>query len=229
MTRVAATRPLAVLVVFLAPPAFAGTPNVAEEAKRIPGLGPLVARVQAVLKVARVLDRATETRGRTRVTAAALPEPVGMCLVTTFRVRKVRVENYLTNKVFGKEIPGRRVSATVTVDCLVAVSLDVKRIKVEPDPNSPDLVRVTLPTFDLSADFAPGADATYEVSYGKLRNKWFSRKKAEELRKTMYREAKDKAARQFAGAGLSVFRRELIRALEHELHAHFPYHRITVR
>ena len=90
-------------------------------------------------------------------------------------------------------------------------------------------ILLNVPDCFKNGTFGIDCPDTYEVSYGKLRTKWFSRTKAEELRKTMYREAKEKAAKQFAGAGLAVFRRELIRALEHELHAHFPYHRITVR
>jgi hypothetical protein len=139
------------------------------------------------------------------------------------------VRDHLSNEVLGREVPGRRVDVVVTVDCVVRCTIDPRAIEIMADPGYPDTVVVTLPPVRLSADFAEGAEAAYEVGYGRLRSPLLDREKAAGLRREMYAAARQKAADALSASLLPAFRDELARELERLLRKKFPGQRIHVR
>jgi hypothetical protein len=181
-----------------------------------------------LLDTANLLDRITETKGPATTRVAARPVLEAVHLTVSFRVPGVEVQDRLTNEVLGREVPGRSVSATVRVDCLVHCAMDAGKVRLEADPDYPDTVVVVLPPFGLSAGFPEGELAEYEVEYGGLRSPWLDKEKAAELRRQMYATAREKAIAQFREESLAPLRRDVARAVERSLRDRFPSRRIHV-
>jgi hypothetical protein len=176
-----------------------------------------------------LLDRLTEAKGHPAARAGRSPAFERFELSARFRVPGVEVRDHVTNEVFGREVPGRRVEVVVKVDCVVRCTIDPAAVTVAPDPDYPDTVVVTLPPVRVSADFAEGAEAEFEVEYGLLRNPWWDGEKAAEPRREMYAAAKRQAAATIEGESLAAFREEMARELEKLLRKKFPGKRIYVR
>lgn len=175
------------------------------------------------------LDRVTLRRGTPLVRLGAQLDVESVRLVTTFRVRGVEVEDYLTNEVLGMEVPGRRVQVTVRLDCLVHCMLNVGAIRIAADPDYPDTIEVQLPKLELKGEFPEGEEAAYEVVYGGLRSPWLDRDKASELRRKMYQEARKRAVASFREGDAARHQAMVAREVERLLRAQFPDKRIHVK
>jgi hypothetical protein len=186
-------------------------------------------RVAPLLDLAEFLDRVTERRGGPRARLTRRATLKSLHLEARFHVPQVEVEDYLTNRVFGREVPGRRVAVKVRVDCEVRCSLDLGKIKVRLDRDYPDTVEIILPDFEVTATFPKGAEATYEVDYGRLRSPYIDSGAGAGLRKEMYKEVKRQAVEEFTQGSLSTYRREVARELQRQLRSKFPRARIHVK
>lgn len=151
--------PNAVLSLVLLSPVRAAEPGLTDAAKAL-GLARNLADASAFL------DRLTEAKGRPAARAEATPVYEGLDLSARFRIPRVEVRDHITNEVFGREVPGRRVDVSVKVDCIVRCTIDPGDIEISSDPDYPDTVIVKLPPIRVSADFAEDALADFEVDYG---------------------------------------------------------------
>src|SRR5262249_31370616 len=176
-----------------------------------------------------LLDRLTEVKGRPSVRADQARVLEALELSARVRVRGVEVRDFLSNEVFGQEVPGRRVDVLVKVDCIVRCNIDLREIQVALDPDYPDTVMITLPSMRVSVDYAEDTLAEYEVEYGVLRSPLLDHGKAAALRREMYAAARQKAADIFESKFMPVFREELAHELEKLLRMTFPKKRIYVR
>jgi hypothetical protein len=203
-------------------PAAGAAPPVAESLKPL-GLA------RDLADAAALLDRLTEVKGWPEVRAGGAPALEALELSARFHALAVEVRNHITNEVFGREVPGRRVEVVIKVDCVVCCTIDARAVEIVPDPDYPDTVIVTLLPARVSADFADGAEAEYEVEYGGLRNRLLDGDKAAELRREIYAAARRQAADTFGEASLPGFCDELARELEKLLRKKFPGKRIFAR
>ncbi len=208
---------------------FALTSPAATAAPPVPSAVKAVGLARDLASAAELLDRLTEAKGRSEVRGDRTAVFEGLQLSARFLVPGVEVRDHIPNEVFGPEAPGRRVAVTVKVDCVVRCTINPRAIEITTDLDYPDTVVVTLPAVRVSADFAEGAEAEYEVEYGRLRSPALDGEKAAELRREMYAAARQKAADMFGEASLPAFRDELAREVEKLLRKQFPGKRIHVR
>jgi hypothetical protein len=91
-----------------------------------------------IADVAELLDRLTAVvKGRPVARVDRAPAFEGLELSARFRVPGVEVRDHISNEVFGREVPGRRVDIVIKVDCVVRCTIDPGAIEVEADPDYP--------------------------------------------------------------------------------------------
>jgi hypothetical protein len=189
-------------------------------------------RTEAVIAVADLLDELTRTKGELALKSAGRKPVVEKTYFgVEFRVPEVEFEDCFTNAVFGAEVPGRRVSVTIRVDCQVDCRVDAANIRVARHEDYEDTVVITVPTIEVIGRVPEGREYRYEVDYGRLRSKWLSGEEAREFRKGMVAGAARKAADEFRrGPMMKEFRKGFKRELRRYLKPAFPAdRRIEIR
>src|SRR6478752_4742549 len=83
-------------------------------------------QTQTLLALADLLDELTKTKGELVLKSAGkAPVTEKTFFGVEFRVPQVEFEDSVTNKVFGTEVPGRRVSVKIWLDVEVECRIDV--------------------------------------------------------------------------------------------------------
>ncbi len=197
-----------------------------KQAKTIAG------RVHGALMLAELLDELTRTRGDLTLKSAgrrAVPEKTFFGV--EFLVPDVEFEDFVTNKVFGGEVPGRRVEVKIWLDCDVECRVDVGNIKIARHEDYEDTILVILPKPELIGRVPEGREYRYQVDYGWLRAKWLDSDEARSVRKEMVSRAARKAGEEFSKSeALVEFRKGLKRELRAFLKTTLPEgRRIEIR
>jgi hypothetical protein len=219
---------IAGLVVFLAIPAAVRSADPVEEALQQGARG-LAKKAALLINLLDVLDRKTEKLGEAKLKTMGRPTLESLHLEARFKVPEVSVDAHVTNAVGGVEVPGRRVTVRLRVDCEVRCSMNLERIRIEKGKGSAPSVTVTLPDCEVLGILPKAEDADVEVHYGKLRSKKRDAKKAEALERRLLDEARDRAVERFRSESLKSYRTEVARELERQLKARFPKVAVTVK
>jgi hypothetical protein len=192
-------------------------------------VGAVAGKASKLIELLRLADRLTTVKGQPTVTAESKADLDKVTLVATYRVPDVKVEHFLTNKVLGVAIPGRKIKAVVRVDCLVHYWIDFRAMRVRQDEKDAKTLVVMLPgPARVTSEFAEGAMASYEVEYGELRVPRFNRAKAKHLRMEMYDIALEKARGLVEGL-FAQFQTKLASDVASSLRAQHPGFRIAVK
>jgi hypothetical protein len=184
-------------------------------------------RAAPYLELLQLADELTTCEGGVQFHSAGKPVLESLHLEARFRLPAVEVEDFVTNAIFATEVPGRRVSVRLRIDCVVHCSLNLSKFRVERDRDYPDTLVVHVPDVDVRATL-PQEKATYSVDYGRLRSRLLDSDKADDLKKKLYRAACDRAAREFRATSLPLYRDELVKRIQAELRARLPRWRIHV-
>lgn len=177
-------------------------------------------RTQAVLSFAELVDELTKTKGELTVKSAGrTPVAEKTFFGVEFLVSGVEFEDSVTNKLFGTEVPGRRIAVKICLDCNVECRVDVSNIKITRHEEYNNTVVVVVPKLELIGRLPEGKEYTYEVDYGNLRAKWIDSDEARVVRKEMVAKAALKAAQEFGKSEVMVefrkgFKAELGRLLK---------------
>src|SRR5262245_11703956 len=167
------------LIVALVCPAARAVDPVQEALNR--GARGVAQKAALLLDVLKALDRKTEQQGEAKLKTMGRPTLASLHLEARFTVPEVSVESHVTNAVRGIEVPGRRVTVRLRVDCVVRCSMNLERIRIEKGKGSVPSITVTLPECEVSGVLPNAEDADVEVHYGKLRSKKHDARKAEVL------------------------------------------------
>jgi len=172
-------------------------------------------RTQGALGIVDLLNELTKAKSElTLKSAGRTPVAEKTFFGVEFLVPQVEFENSVTNSVFGIEVPGRRVSVKIWLDCDVECRVDVANIKIARHEEYEDTVVVIIPKLELIGRVPEGRDYKYEVDYGQLRAQWIDSDEARTVRKEMVAKASRKAAEEFSKGEVMVefrksFKREL--------------------
>ena len=109
------------------------------------------------------------------------PEVLGSYFGVTFKVTNVTAANSYVDTILGYEVPGRRVTVTVTVDCIVECKIDCGNIKCFWSKDEPRTLVITIPPIEIAASIPPGQEYSYMVEYGFARVRWLEGDKARNL------------------------------------------------
>jgi hypothetical protein len=214
--------------------ATAGPPDVKTVARQMTGqMIPLLGKVPALaegVEWARFLDKLTEQQGEAELTSAGgAPVLEKLKLVAQFRVPDVVVQDYLTNTICYLEVPGRRIATTIRIDCQVECSLDLKKVKVERDPDHEDTLTIVLPELEIRATIPKGTEYHYDTDYGGLRSQYLDSGTAKELRERTVRKAEELAEERFRQESHSAFRSTLTRELQESLRKQLAPLRVHIK
>jgi hypothetical protein len=181
-------------------------------------------RTNTVLEMADLLDELTKTRtGIVLKSAGRTPVAEKTLFGVEFRVPEVEFEDAVTNTAFGAEIPGRRVSVKLWVDCDVECRVNVANIKLARHEDYADTVILTLPKLEVIGHVPEGREYRFETDFGVLRNKWWDSEVARSMRKEMLSKAGRKAANELANSEMMVeFRKGVKRELRAVLRPTLP-------
>jgi hypothetical protein len=151
-----------------------------------------------LIKVAEKLDELTTTKdGVKLISNGSTPQRQKTYFGIKYLVPKVTISDFYTNTVLGREIPGRRVTVKITVDCDVDCRILVDDITFAWSKDKPKTLIVTLPPLDLSASVPKGRKYDYDVEYGSARNPDRNSSDAMSFRKEMIRKVGDVAKEEF--------------------------------
>jgi hypothetical protein len=180
-------------------------------------------RLSDVIALADLLDELTKTKGELILKSSGRPVAERAFFGVEFLVPNVEFEDSVTNTVFGKEIPGRRVAIKICVDCDVECRVEVGSIKLVRHDDYEDTAWIVVPKPELIGRVPEGREFTYEVDYGRLRAKWLDSDEARAVRKEMLTKAARKAADDFSKNDLMIeFRKGLKRELRTFMKASVP-------
>jgi hypothetical protein len=180
------------------------------------------------LELLQLADEVTTREGGVRFHMAGKPVLEALCLEARFRLPAVEVEDFVTNAIFSAEVPGRRVSVRLRLDCIVHCSLDLGQFRVERDRDYSDTFVVYVPPIEVRATLPRESAVAYQVDYGHLRSRLLDSDRADDLKRKLYRAACERAVQEFRKASLPLYRNELVKQLQRALRARFPGLRIHV-
>lgn len=208
----------------LAAPAPAAPPSPARVARLTRTAARLGRQAVPYLELVALADELTTHTAGPRAHTAGKPALESMHLEARFRVPVV-AEDHLTNSLLSLEVPGRRVSVRLRVECVVHCTLDLAGFRTE---RRGDTVTVRLPEVETHVSVHDGEPA-WVVQYGRLRSRWLDADRADLLGRRLLEAARARAAEEFRRDWLPALRRALADAVEGELRARHPGLRARVR
>lgn len=123
----------------------------------------------------------------------------------------------------------RRIEATLLVDVVVEVSMDLAKVQVTKDRDFPDTIVITLPEFIVREPEIPEDGVHFKTaSYGLLRAEWKDGGTAAELMSKALEEAKQEAKAHFKDS-LSSYQDDVVKDLQQLLRKQLPKARIYVK
>lgn len=185
----------------------------------------LVKHLSRAMDVVELLDEVTKTKGEITLKSAGKPIAERTFFGVEFLVPNVEFEDYVTSAAFGKEIPGRRVTVTMCVDCDVECRIDLGKIKVVRHEEYEDTTVIVIPPMELIGRVPEGRKYDYTVSYGKVRSKWLwlDSGAGRAVRSEMETKVANKAAEDFAKSDLmNTFRKDFKRELRANIKPSVP-------
>jgi hypothetical protein len=209
------------------------SPARAAESSPLPGLdkkaGAIVQKALVVIETLEALEEITRRTGPAKGKAPYKGSLESIELRAKFLLRNVEAERTSYNAIAGITVPGSAVLFRARGNVAVFAAIDLGKVRVSRDKAG--AVTVSLPKFTVSAQLLHDGQLTYEIHYGKLHNPKLpiSRARAEALRPDVLQDVQDAAVEQFTGSDLDTYRKAFAAALQKELRAKFPKHRITVK
>ncbi|MDB5306950.1 MAG: hypothetical protein JWO38_1152 [Gemmataceae bacterium] len=174
--------------------------EVAEKATKAGGLRgakKIAGKVNPLLTVSELMDEATTTTDGVKLKSrGSTPVREKTYFGVRYTVPKVTFTDYYTNTVLGREVPGRRVTVTITVDCNVDCQVLVDEITFAWSKDKPKTLIVTVPPIEVVGS-VPSQEYPYEVYYGEARNRDLNTDDAKVFRKEMIRKVGDVATDEF--------------------------------
>ena len=171
-----------------------------------------------LVETAELIDELTEAKSQTQVVRSGKAEPESASLVMTYRISDIELTKSITNRIwwFG-DVPGRTVTTSIRVDCLVHEWYTVpKRIRGA-DGHA---LWIKLSPARHQVEFA--GDAFVRDELGSLRSEFLGDDlKAKKLREELYADAQDLAMSRFRERGISDAD-EVADALKAEVQAAYP-------
>jgi hypothetical protein len=177
------------------------------------------------LELVALADELTTHTAGPQAHTAGKPALESMHLEARFRVPVV-AEDHLTNSLLSLEVPGRRVSVRLRVECIVHCTLDLANFRTE---RKGAAVTVRLPELETHVTVPDGDEPAWVVQYGLLRSRWLDADRADLLGRRLVEAARARAAEEFRRDWLPALRRALAGAVEGELMARHPGLRVRVR
>jgi hypothetical protein len=177
------------------------------------------------------LDQVTKSKSRLEFKdAPKKPVPERSYFMTEFLVRDVEFETSMTNRAFGREVPGRRIAANIKVDCNVECRIDVAHVRLQPHERYKDTFLLILPNPEIVGRVPAGRVYHYEIDYGAFRSSILDSENAQSLRESALYGVSGAAERMFReGPFLAEFRKGLKKQLDDFLWSTLPKEfRITI-
>lgn len=177
----------------------------------------LIPHVGDAIEKARMLDEHSTSVGPISGQTGT-PRIEATHVVVTFRVPDVERSRTLSNTVVGFGLPGRSMTNTIRVDCLVHGWIEPGLITASRESTSTERVTVRVPDFTrLTSSFPDGHSATFRTAYGSLRAHAIDAETAAAVRRGLYDDALAVAVEEVRGqlsATNGLLARELVKTLQ---------------
>lgn len=170
----------------------------ATKAGGVKGAKKIAGKISPLISLAEMLDEATKTTEGVKLKSkGSTPVREGTYFGVKYTVPGMSFTDSYTNTVFGEEVPGRRVTATITLDCEIDCQVMVDDMTFAWSKEKPKTLIVTLPPITVIGSVPKDRTCSFEVDYGFARSMTLNKDDAKELREQMRAKAGAEAAKRF--------------------------------